>query len=226
MGASSIAFFVLMAACSSSDSADDTSADTTSVRPVRFLALGDSYTIGESVPQAERWPLQLGEHLGADVEIVATTGWTTADLSNGIDRADPVGPYDLVSLLIGVNNQFQGRSIDEYRIEFAQLLQRAVGFAGDDVSRVIVVSIPDWGVTPFGSSYGPERVANEIDAFNAVAMEEALVVGAHWVDITPISRSGDPVLVASDGLHPSGDQYSAWVEVIRPLATEIILRGE
>ena len=218
---------LLLGACAAGDDATST---TEAARSVRILALGDSYTIGQSVDEADRWPVQLGRALedggvdSVDVEIIARTGWTTADLDAGIDAADPQGPFDLVTLLIGVNNQFQGRDIDEYRTEFVTLLGRAVAFAGGDPGRVIAVSIPDWGVTPFGSGYGPERVAEQIDAFNAVGEEEALGAGAHWVDITPISREGDPALVATDELHPSGVQYARWVEEILPVAVDTLNR--
>jgi undecaprenyl-diphosphatase len=185
----------------------------------RYLALGDSYTIGESVPASERFPMQLARELGIDEpHIIAKTGWTTDELSVAIDAANPQGPFDLVTLLIGVNNQYRGRSADEYRTQFAALLGRAVGFAGGDANKVIVVSIPDWGVTPFAEGRDRAKIAREIDQFNAINREEAARAGAKWVDITPISRGSDPALVASDGLHPSGKQYAEWVNAIAPLA--------
>lgn len=185
--------------------------------PRRYLALGDSYTIGESVDAAERFPVQLARTLNiAEPQVIAKTGWTTDELNAAIDEADPQGPFDLVTLLIGVNNQYRGRSADEYRTQFTALLQRAIGFAGGDATKVIVVSIPDWGVTPFAEGRDRAKIAREIDQFNAINREEASRAGAKWVDITPISRRNDPALVAGDGLHPSGKQYTEWVRVIAP----------
>lgn len=181
----------------------------------RYLALGDSYTIGESVDPAERFPVQLARLLGLrEPQIVARTGWTTDELDAAIDAARPQGPFDLVTLLIGVNNQYRGRSVDEYRTQFAALLQRAIGFAGGNPANVVVVSIPDWGVTPFAQGRDRAQIAREIDQFNAVNREEAQRAGATWVDITPISRRADPALVAADGLHPSGRQYAEWARAI------------
>lgn len=187
-------------------------------RPTRYLALGDSYTIGESVPVSERFPMQLARELGiGEPQIIAKTGWTTDELNAAIDAANPQGPFDLVTLLIGVNNQYRGRSADEYRTQFVGLLNRAIGFAGGDARKVIVVSIPDWGVTPFAEGRDRAKIAREIDQFNAINREEATRAGAKWVDITPISRGADPALVAADGLHPSGKQYGEWVKLIAPL---------
>jgi len=190
---------------------------------LRYLALGDSYTIGEGVDPDERWPAQLAEMLrsrGIDVaepEIVATTGWTTDELDAGIDAAAPRGPYALVSLLIGVNNQYRGRPADEYREQFRALLQRAIGFAGGDARRVLVLSIPDWGLTPFAVGRDSAQIAREIDAFNAVNRAVAGELGACWVDVAPTSRRM-PEAVAGDGLHPSGAQYRAWAELALPEA--------
>ena len=192
----------------------------------RFLALGDSYTIGEAVASEERWPERLAARLreeGFDLappEIVAVTGWTTDELSAGIDAADPRGPYALVSLLIGVNNQYRRRDLDAYRAEFCALLRRAVGFAGGEAGRVLVVSIPDWGATPFAGDDDRRaaQITAEIDAYNAVARAEAGAAGARFVDVTPLSRTDDPAFVAADGLHPSGAQYAAWTERILPTA--------
>jgi lysophospholipase L1-like esterase len=159
------------------------------------------------------------------VEIVARTGWTTAELDAGIDAAAPVGPFDLVTLQIGVNDQYRGLPVDGYRVEFAGALDRAIGFAGGDPGRVIVVSIPDWGVTPFAGSRDRSLVSSAIDAFNDANREVALAAGAEWVDVTGISRSGDPGLVAGDGLHPSADQYTRWVEAVLPVARRILSGG-
>ncbi|HET8775183.1 MAG TPA: undecaprenyl-diphosphatase UppP [Thermoanaerobaculia bacterium] len=196
---------LLLTSCTAMPSRTDT----------RYLALGDSYTIGESVPAGERFPVQLAEKLGIpEPQIIAKTGWTTDELDAAIDDANPQGPFDLVTLLIGVNNQYRGRSADEYRTQFTGLLNRAIGFAGGDAKKVVVVSIPDWGVTPFAEGRDRAKIAREIDQFNAVNREEAARVGAKWVDITPISRGADPALVAGDGLHPSGKQYGEWVKRI------------
>jgi len=195
----------------------------------RVLALGDSYTIGESVAVAERWPNQLQRALQqrglyvADPEIIAKTGWTTDELSSAIDAAKPKGKYELVTLLIGVNNQYRGRDAEQYRKEFAALLQRAIGFAGGNAKRVVVVSIPDWGVTPFAEGRDRAKIAAEIDRFNAINAEETKRAGAKYADITPISRK-NPTLVAPDGLHPSAEMYAQWVTIILPQA-EAALQG-
>jgi len=198
----------------------------------RFLALGDSYTIGESVESNQRWPVQLAGQLrdkGVDVgapEIIATTGWTTDELSAGMDATKPAGPYRLVTLLIGVNNQFRGRGIDEFRTQFRALLARAIVLAEGKPWRVIVVSIPNYGVTPFAASSDRPKIAREIDTFNAVCREEAVRAGAAFVDITPGSRKAadDPSLVADDGLHPSGKMYRQWAEQILPVAQKAVSR--
>jgi lysophospholipase L1-like esterase len=195
-----------------------------------FLALGDSYTIGESVGTDQRWPVQLAQRLrdkGADVgapQIIATTGWTTDELSAGMDAAKPAGPYRLVTLLIGVNNQFRGRGIAEFRTQFRGLLTRAISLADGKPTRVIVVSIPDYGVTPFAASSDRAKIGREIDDFNAVCREEAASAGAAFVDITPGSRKAadDVLLVADDGLHPSGKMYGQWVEQILPAAQKAV----
>jgi lysophospholipase L1-like esterase len=192
---------------------------STPVSSARYLALGDSYTIGESVAAAERFPVQLARELGlSEPQIIAKTGWTTDELNAAIDAADPRGPYDLVTLLIGVNNQYRGRDAEQYRGEFAALLQRAIGFAGGDTQKVVVVSIPDWGVTPFAEGRDRAKIGAEIDRYNAVNREETARAGARYVDITPVSRGSDPALVAGDGLHPSGRQYGEWAKLILPEA--------
>lgn len=198
---------------------------STSANAPRILALGDSYTIGESVAVEERWPNQLARLLRAegiavtDPQIIAKTGWTTDELNAAIDTAAPQGPYELVTLLIGVNNQYRGRSADEYRTQFAALLQRAIGFAGGNARRVVVLSIPDWGVTPFAEGRDRGKIAGEIDRFNAINREETARAGARYVDVTPTSRGNDPALVAGDGLHPSGKQYGSWARLALPEAS-------
>ena len=198
-----------------------------------FLALGDSYTIGEGVPCDGNWPSQLAARLrteGTDVHgprILATTGWTTDELEDAMDTARFEPSYALVSLSIGVNNQYRGRAVNGYRGQFRGLLRRAVALAGSEAARVLVVSIPDWGMTPFAAREGRDTVATAqaIDGFNAVAREEAARIGARWVDVTAISRAPDSqVELVDDGLHPSSAQYARWVEVIVPGA-RAALRG-
>lgn len=192
-----------------------------------FLALGDSYTVGEGVSVAECWPVQLVLRLrneGIDIDaprIVARTGWTTDELSTAMDSESFDPPYALVTLLIGVNNQYRGRPLGEYRAQFRALQQRAIALAGGKASHVVVVSIPDWGVTPFAREAKRDvaEVADQIDAFNAAACAQIETTGAGWVDVTAISRQARrrSELVA-DGLHPSATQYTRWVEAILPAA--------
>jgi len=199
-----------------------------------FLALGDSYTIGEGVAPGERWPVQLAARLRgesvdvADPQIVATTGWTTDELSAAMDAGTFVPRYDLVTLLIGVNDQYRGRPLDEYRRQFRDLLQRAIELAEAKPAHMIVVSIPDWGVTPFAALEGRERarIGREIDVFNAVASAETGNAGAAWVDVTSISRRAESrEELVGDGLHPSGAQYARWTGAILPIARDV-LRGD
>ncbi len=196
---------------------------------MRYLALGDSYSIGEGVPDAGRWPVQLAVRLRReglavdDPTIIATTGWTTDELSAAMDAATFAPPYDLVSLLIGVNNQYRGRDADDYRDEFRRMLERAIELAGGRAARVLVLSIPDWGVTPFahGSSRDVLKIAHELDVYNAIAHDQARQRGAHFVDITGISRQ-HPALLADDGLHPSAAQYALWTEAAVPTAVAML----
>jgi lysophospholipase L1-like esterase len=189
-------------------------------KPNTYLALGDSYTIGESVDEQDRWPVQF-IHLmikqGKSFQnpgIIAKTGWTTDELIKAIEAAKLTGKYDMVSLLIGVNNQYRGWSKDTYRKEVVQLLNTAIGFADGKKNHVVVVSIPDYGVTPFAADKDPERIAREIDEFNAINKEESIKAGVHYVDITAHSRLAktDPALIANDKLHPSGKMYQYWAE--------------
>jgi lysophospholipase L1-like esterase len=156
------------------------------------------------------------------VEIIARTGWTTDELAQAIDRNEPHGTFDLVTLLIGVNNQYRGRSLTEYRDEFRALLERAIAFAGNHRKRVIVISIPDWGVTPFGLNRAD--VSTEVNSFNEVNRRESAVRGVHYIDITPMSRTArhNEALTAADGLHPSGVMYREWVNAILPAAMEAL----
>ena len=188
---------------------------------LKFLALGDSYTIGESVAVDERWPVQLAKVLRkkgidcADPTIIATTGWRTDDLKHAMEKANLKPEYTFVSLLIGVNNYYQGKSEEGYTPEFEELLRSTIALAGGNKSRVFVVSIPDYGYTPFGKDK-QAAISAGIDAFNAVNKSIAQKLGVKYIYITDISRLGlvTPDLVASDGLHPSGKMYNAWVERI------------
>lgn len=213
-----------------SDSTDEDTNKTDPEKVISYLALGDSYTIGESVSAAERYPVLLAEELkekGIEVvgpKIIATTGWTTADLMRGIENADIEDKkYDLVSLLIGVNNQYRGRSLEEYKKEFRELLLQSIAFANGDKDKVFVISIPDYGYTPFGESR-KEAISAEIDAFNAANREITESMGVKYFDITPISRNGltDPELVAGDGLHPSGKMYRQWVDLMKEEVLEMV----
>jgi lysophospholipase L1-like esterase len=191
-------------------------------KPFTYLALGDSYTIGEAVMAHDRWPVQLVARLRKeglsleDTQLVATTGWTTAELQEGIRKAGVNGTFDLVSLLIGVNNQYRGYDMAIYEREFTELLQQAIGFAGGKSANVFVVSIPDYGVTPFATEKGldPAKIARELDEYNALAKRIAEVHGVSFFEITAHSRTAanDASLIASDGLHPSGKMYAHWVE--------------
>ena len=208
-----LAILVTVSACAGRESPE-------AAMPARFLALGDSYTIGESVPTAERWPVQLAGLLreqGRPInppQIIARTGWTTSDLDSALDQEELTPPYDLVTLLIGVNDQYRGWSADRYRDGFDNLLGRAIDLAGGDPQRVIVLSIPDYSVTPFGQRRDPQAIRNEIDRFNEINLELTQEAGTRYVDVTPASReaSGDPSLLAPDGLHPSGKMYAQWAQ--------------
>lgn len=208
-----LAVALLCAGCTSTSQRKDATT-------MNYLALGDSYTIGEGVPEKGRWPMQLARALRsegfdiADPRIIAQTGWTTDELSAAMDAAEPLGQFDFVSLAIGVNNQYRGRDVAEYRDQFAGLLDRAIGLAGGRADRVLVLSIPDWGVTPFAKAQGrdPAQIAAQLDAYNAAAAEISERRGVAFVDVTEASRlrGADPMMLASDGLHPSQTMYSLW----------------
>lgn len=195
-----------------------------------FLSLGDSYTIGESVDASARWSVQLAGLLresGIDVanpDIIAKTGWTTAELQNAIRDSGNQKTYDLVSLLIGVNNQYRGQSQNQYRTEFRELLQTAIKFAGGKTSRVFVLSTPDWGASPYAQGRDRSSIANDIDMFNAIAQDECRKLGISYVDITPLSRKAatDISQFASDGLHYSGKQMRQWAEMALPVAKDLL----
>lgn len=184
-----------------------------------YLALGDSYTIGEAVPESGRWPVQLAQRLHWDApQIIAHTGWTTDELALAIEAQQLHPRYAHVSLQIGVNNQYRGRTVANYTSEFRILLDRAIALAEGDAARVFVVSIPDWGVTTFATRDGRGRagIAAEIDAFNTAAQQVGKTRGVGFIDITPTSRDrgDDHDMLGDDGLHPSAAMYARWIDVI------------
>ena len=199
------------------------------MRGLRLLSLGDSYTIGEQVVAEENFPNQtvgLLRKSGYDfetAEIVATTGWTTDELQQAIDGLQFNPPSDFVTLLIGVNNQYRGRSVENYKLEFDLLLQHAIKLAGGKPDHVIILSIPDWGVTPYAADRDRKKIAEEIDEYNEVNNQIASDYKVNYIDITPLTREAahDSSLLASDGLHPSGKEYTRWAEKI----AEVIERG-
>ena len=185
-----------------------------------YLALGDSYSIGEQVLPAENFPNQTvtllnkanGSSHFAAPEIIAKTGWTTDELDAAIDAAHLSKQYDMVSLLIGVNNQYRGRHLKNFKIEFEHLLQRAIQFANNKPNHVFILSIPDWGVTPFAEGRDRKKIAGEIDAYNNICEKSAAAFKTHFINITASQRadSNKPGFVAPDGLHPSGQEYKKW----------------
>jgi lysophospholipase L1-like esterase len=202
-----------------------TAPTNTLFRALRYLALGDSYTIGESVDPVQRWPEQwarLANAQGARIEqpvtVIAQTGWTTDELLQGIEASDPAGPWDLVSLLIGVNNQYRGRSLENFGREYAQLAETAIHLARGEAGRVQALSIPDWGQTPFGAGCGRDitQISLEIDAFNGCAEAVCESRGIAFLDITSLTRlhSADPHMHAEDGLHPSAQMYQLWAKAL------------
>ena len=221
----SLALALLAAGCVTSPTGQGTTT-------MSYLALGDSYTIGEGVAEPGRWPVQLARELRAEgielgePRIIATTGWTTDELSAALDAAEPLGNFDFVSLAIGVNNQYRGRDVGEYREQFAALLERAIGFAGGRADRVLVLSIPDWGVTPFAVAQGRDaaQIAAQLDAYNAAAAEVCARRGVAFVDVTAVSRergAQEPMLV-DDALHPSAAMYALWTARALPVARRLL----
>lgn len=202
---------------------------------MKYLALGDSYTVGEGVPVEGRWPEVLARALRGggidlgDPRVIAKTGWTTDELCAVIDAEEPIGRFDFVTLLIGVNNQYRGRSVAEYRGEFGALLRRAVGYANGNPARVMVLSIPDWGVTPFARTQArdPAQVATELDAYNAAARDVADRQGIAFVDITGISREhgAEDDMLLEDQLHPSTAMHALWAEAALPVARDLLSAG-
>ena len=199
---------------------------------MKYLALGDSYTIGEGVSPDGRWPEVLAAGLRAqgisleDPRVIANTGWTTDELSAAMDAAEPLGEWEFVTLLVGVNNQYRGRGLDDYRGQFEALLRRAIKLAGGHTDRVLVLSIPDWGATRFGAESGRDlaQVSRELDAFNAAACDISESLGVAFVDITPVSREqgGDAAMLADDGLHPSAAMHALWARAALPVASQLL----
>jgi lysophospholipase L1-like esterase len=205
----------------------------TSTKTYHYLALGDSYTIGEMVTSSENFPGQVSKMLrqeGLDIQtrIIAKTGWTTDELETGIQTAGEsetfLPAYDFVTLLIGVNNQYRGRSAGSYQPEFENLLKEAIHFAGDEPGRVVVLSIPDWGVTPFAKDRNRIQIAKEIDDFNEVNKAVSQQYHVPYIDITPFTREAatDGSLLAEDGLHPSAKEYKRWAEKLADIFKKMI----
>jgi lysophospholipase L1-like esterase len=201
---------------------------------IRYLALGDSYTIGTGIDTLNNYPNQLSDSLlaqGYSVDtttVIATNGWTTTDLIKGIEEQSPDSSYNLVSLLIGVNNQYQGLDLDLYRKEFSKLLSQAIALAGGDKSNVFVISIPNYGVTPFGQSRNSIIIRQELQVYNDIAKKITAEENISFVNITPISElaENDPSLLASDELHPSTKMYAMWITEMLPTITEILKHND
>ena len=208
----------------------DTIAIPVAVLSKTYLALGDSYTIGASVDTSQRFPVQTKDWLLSNgikmstPKIIATSGWTTDNLETAINNQSPVGPYDVVSLLIGVNDQYQRRDSNGYRDRFINLLRKAIQLTGDKPSHVFVLSIPDYSVTPFAQFRDIATIRKEIDEFNVINKEVTLQYNCVYLDITPSTReaANDPTLIAGDGLHPSGKEYKKWAERLGPLMKAVL----
>lgn len=221
-------FFIGLLSCQVNDEKPNsnsfTNNENTSNSIKTYLALGDSYTIGQSVADSLRWPNQLVKTLNKEEikfeapKIIAQTGWTTDELLTAINAANIKAKYDYVSLLIGVNNQYRGRSVENFEPEFIKLLNRAVAFTNNGASRVFVLSIPDWGAMPFAKGQDRSRITAEINAYNNSIKRICEQRNIDFFDITPISREAlnNPVYVAVDGLHPSGEMYAEWVKTVIP----------
>jgi acyl-CoA thioesterase I len=225
-----ISIFIL--SCSSEEKMINQTPSNT-IKNLKFLALGDSYTIGQSVCQTCKFPEQLKDSLLTNLpdsyrfslQVIAQTGWTTTNLISAIDSQNPTSDFDLVTLLIGVNNQYQNKPFSLYETEFPQLVTKAIAFAKGNKSKIIVVSIPDYAYTPFGQgSSNAQNISTQIDAYNLFAKNYCETNNIAFINITDITRLGlqQTNLVASDGLHPSKIAYSKFVERILPLALEKI----
>ncbi len=201
-------------------------------RTFTYLALGDSYTLGEAVPINENFPYQVVQRLRKDglnfpdPRIIAKTGWTTGELQQAINETFLIPTYDIVTLLIGVNNQYKEMDINIYIKEFEALLVKAISFAGNENDRVIVLSIPDWGITPFAKGRDRNKISAEIDAYNKVNQLIAKTRQVHYINITELTREAidNESLLTSDSLHPSGKEYGRWAEKLVVEIKEIIVR--
>ncbi len=195
-----------------------------------WLALGDSYTIGQSVNEVERYPAQTVSLLKNNnlsvktLQYIATTGWTTLNLLDAIASQNPTGPFDIVTLLIGVNDQYQHFDTGGYRLHFTQCLQNAIALAGNKKDHVFVLSIPDYSVTPFSQNSDTAQIRKGIDEFNAINKEITLSFNISYTDITPFTREAknDASLIANDGLHPSGKEYAKWAAVLAPEIEKVL----
>lgn len=204
--------------------------DNRNIRTLTYLALGDSYTIGEKVAAEDNFPNQVVKLLndaGFDFEppvIIANTGWTTDELAEAIQKAELKSHYDFVTLLIGVNDQYRGRPVVDYRPGFGGLLEKAIALAGDDPSHVIVLSIPDWGATPFAEGRNRAEIAQEIERYNMISQDIAVAKKVHYLNITPGTRSSalQDGMLAEDGLHPSGKEYELWAKQVAALIMQVL----
>lgn len=202
--------------------------------PISFIALGDSYTIGTGIQPVNSWPYQLQDSLlnrGFSVdttEIIATNGWTTTNLLTAIENREDSSTFDLVGVLIGVNNQYQNLDLDIYRTEFRQIIEKAIYFAGGDTSRIFILSIPNYGVTPFGKNRNPVIIKQELEVYNDIANNIGDEFDIPFVNITPISElaANDTSLLASDNLHPSAKMYALWIQKMLPEVTQIIQKND
>ena len=217
---------ILIISCDEKENKEIIEVQTTN-EVINYLALGDSYTIGQGVEEFQRWPIQLGEKIEElnydvdEIKIIARTGWTTSNLLQAIENTE-IGKFNLVSLSIGVNNQFQNQSFTKFETEFDILLNKSIEFAGD-INNVFVVSIPDYGVTPFGRS-NSESIGKEIDRYNEYISVQCEEKGIPFINITEVSRElGDSEgALASDNLHPSGSQYAQWTDIIVRTVIELL----
>ena len=220
--------FTILPSCSQTEDIRSApiSEDLYNQETINYLALGDSYTVGESVAFEDSFPKQLNstieenKNYNVNTTVIAQTGWRTDQLLSSIGGRE-TGEYNLITLLIGVNNQFQSRPFSQYESEFTELLNKAISLAGNDSNKVIVLSIPDYYYTPYGQSNGSERISIELDRYNDFAKSTAQDKGVTFLNITDITRKGidEPELVASDGLHPSGLAYEKFVERLYPLVS-------
>jgi lysophospholipase L1-like esterase len=190
-----------------------------------YLALGDSYTIGEAVPLNESFPYQVVQLLRKKnfdfnaPEIIAKTGWTTDELQYAINKSTLLSKYDFVTLLIGVNNQYRGRDALEYKQQFEEILKKVIELANEKKEHVIIVSIPDYSVTPYAKSMDAENISKEIGVFNGINKALSIQYKVQYIDITESHREArnDAALIAQDGLHPAEKEYAKWAEKIAEL---------